>query len=314
MANEKDNLMTGLEEATKSQPKQSTFPTFESEADIDRYFTEIQAKDMQAEKEREEARIRTEKSLRNLSDLAGVFTDMMKASGGAVVGPREIEAHYNRLDERQKQVYDTYRTRMDLLRKQQADRAMRRAQEQRAAQQYAEGLASRERIAQTQANARVDAAKESAAARIEAARQAAQARIKTRSLPSGEQEMIVPFAGQEYAIKKNAYDGRMAQLYAYLDENNLFPEASQAGSDDLKNVMAFFKNGNVSNAAEGSRAKLAIAVNVALGHIPADSEHAANIIGILNGTYGKPAAQAAKPAQATSANQTTTKTAPWVKK
>lgn len=273
------------QQTQQEQPAQqttSTVPTIASEADIDRRFTEMMMRDAQADKEREEKRLRRQESARVLSDIGGVISDMIKASEGAVVSPRKLEAEYNQLSERQKQLYDTYRARTDLLRKQQQEQEMQRNAAQRAADQHEADKRQQMQIAEMQNQTRKDIAQLNNEAKIQAARERAAGQLKARTLGNGEQVIDVPFAGTDYPIQKKVFDGRMAQLYAYLDENNLFPEASQA-NDDLKSVMALIGSNNSSMAQESSKSKLSIAVMVALAGIPATSEHAANIISILNG-------------------------------
>ena len=72
-----------------------------------------------------------------------------------------------------------------------------------------------------------------------------------------------------------------------MDKNKLFPNSSGA-SEELAAIAAWMNSDSQnSNAPESSKAKLSTAVNVALNYIHAESEHAANIIAILQGTYGK---------------------------
>lgn len=269
--------------------------SLENEADLDRRMTEMLMKDAQEEREREEKRLQRQAAARSLSDLGGVFVDMIKASEGAVVSPRTVEQHYQRLDDKAKQVVDGYRARVDLLRKQQADRDRARGAEQRAAAMKEEEMQMRMKLAAEQEAGKNARAAEAAQAKILAAQERARTSLKTRTAGNGEQEIVVPFAGVDYPIQKKVYDGRMAQLYAYLKQNNLFSKDSGADDADLRNVMALFQSNNISMADESSKAKLAIANLVSISELPADSEHAANIISILKGTYGK---SVAAPAQA----------------
>ncbi len=52
-----------------------------------------------------------------MTDLGAVFGDVIKASGGALVTPRDVKAKYDALDKNTQTVYDNYRTRMEALRK-----------------------------------------------------------------------------------------------------------------------------------------------------------------------------------------------------
>lgn len=142
MAIKDDNLMRGLKEATKPGPlgqpqetvqtppaeqdggaRQPATPTFESEADIDAYISRMMEADAKADRERDEQRLQRQMAARSLSDMGGVITDMIKASQGARVDPRQVEKHYQQLDDNARKVYDAYRTRMDLARKIAADGA-----------------------------------------------------------------------------------------------------------------------------------------------------------------------------------------------
>lgn len=123
------------------QPAQSAQPAQPAEesswrqpirdiADIDARFTRMLEDDAKADREREEKRINRQLAARSLSDLGGVFTDMIKASEGALVSPRQVEQHYQRLDDRQKQLYDTYRARMDAIRRGKLNRDAQRAKDE----------------------------------------------------------------------------------------------------------------------------------------------------------------------------------------
>lgn len=120
------------------QPAQPAQPAEESSwrqpirdiADIDARFTRMLEDDAKADREREEKRINRQLAARSLSDLGGVFTDMIKASEGALVSPRQVEQHYQRLDDRQKQLYDTYRARMDAIRQGKLNRDAQRAKDE----------------------------------------------------------------------------------------------------------------------------------------------------------------------------------------
>lgn len=301
------------EDAQAAQQKSAAeVPTIESEADLDRRFVEMMERDAQADREREEKRVLRQQAALNLSGIGGLIGDAIKASGGAVVNPRDLESHYARLDNRQKQLYDTYRARMDAIRQGKLSRDLQRGREARAAAaREAELKNRREEFERTDEYKRWKAQLENDT-RVKVAQERAQASLRTRQGTGGEQEILVPFAGHEYAIQKKAYDGRMAQLYSYLKQNNLFSKDSGAETAELKNVMALFSSNAGSKADESSKAKMAIACLVSINELPADSEHAANVIKILQGTYG----QASKPAATAqpAGQQTTTKTAPWVKK
>lgn len=102
-------------------------PKIESEADIDARLTQMLLAEAKADKERDEKRVQRQMAIRTLGDMGSVILDLVKGSEGARVDPRKVEQHYEKLDDDARKVYDAYRTRVDLLRKQQADRDKARA-------------------------------------------------------------------------------------------------------------------------------------------------------------------------------------------
>lgn len=76
-------------------------------------------------KKAEEDRLREEKNTRAqrlgtiLSDLGASIGDIIQASGGAAVLPRDVQKNYDALNEREKDIYNTYWARMDAIRKEQ---------------------------------------------------------------------------------------------------------------------------------------------------------------------------------------------------
>jgi len=262
-------------------------PKIESEADIDARLTQMLLAEAKADKERDEKRVQRQMAMRTLGDMGSVILDLVKGSEGARVDPRKVEQHYEKLDDDARKVYDAYRTRVDLLRKQQADRDKARAAQAAADERLRKELEARKEIADQNDEFKRWKTDQDNAAKIEQEQIRANAKVKTRTSASGEQEIIIPFAGEDYPIKKKVYDGRIAQLYAYLDKNKLFPNSSGA-SEELAAIAAWMNSDSQnSNAPESSKAKLSTAVNVALNYINVESEHAANIIAILQGTYGK---------------------------
>lgn len=98
-------------------------PLYNSAADFDAHFTKMLADEEAKNREREEKKIERQKIAQSMSDLGAVFGDVIKASHGAVVTPREVRAKYDTLDKNAQAVYDNYRTRMDALRKKIRDNA-----------------------------------------------------------------------------------------------------------------------------------------------------------------------------------------------
>lgn len=270
-----------------AEPVKPVAPKIESEADIDARLTQMLMDEAKADKERDEKRLQRQMAARSLSDMGGVIIDLVKGSEGARVDPRHTEQHYQKLDDQTRKVYDAYRTRVDLLRKQKADRDKARIAQAAADERQRKELEARKELANQNDEYKRWKTQQDNAAKIEQEQIRANAKVKTRTSASGEQEIIIPFAGEDYPIKKKVYDGRIAQLYAYLDKNKLFPNSSGA-SEELAAIAAWMNSDSQnSNAPESSKAKLSTAVNVALNYINAESEHAANIIAILQGTYGK---------------------------
>lgn len=305
MTKNDDILMQGLKEATNPKPLEKpesvetqattperTTPTIQSEADIDARLTQMLMDEAKADKEADEKRLQRQMAARSLSDMGAVFTDMIKASQGAKVSPRQVEQHYQRLDDNTRKVYDAYRTRMDLLRKQQADR-----EKEKRAQAAAEARLKMQLDAQKDKGDQADAFKrwkteQDNAAKIKAAQVRAAGSVAVKKASGGDKIYTVPFAGGNYDIPAGAYDGRMGQLYAYLDSNNLFPQESGA-NDDLKAVAFLLGSGsNNSNAPESSKAKVATACLVAIHALAGNREHEDNIIAILQGKYNKQSSSA----------------------
>lgn len=212
------------EAAAAEQPK-STVPTFESVADIDRYFSDIQAREAAADREREEKRVQRQIAARSLSDLGSSIVDMIKASEGAVVSPRQVEQHYARLDDRQKQLYDTYRTRMDLLRKQQAEGAKADLARRQALKDREEERAWREQEAKKAHDRNLEALKKRQDFEREQARLNRIHQENMYQVKNGD-AYIVDFGNGEVKEYKNKADGMnvYAAIYRYLRNNGFIPD------------------------------------------------------------------------------------------
>lgn len=119
---------------------------YKSAADFDARLTGMLMADEAKERERQEKRIERQKIAQSMTDLGAVFGDVIKASGGALVTPRDVKAKYDTLDKNTQTVYDNYRTRMEALRKGIQDRtkddmdAARKAKERAAAEQLQRDL------------------------------------------------------------------------------------------------------------------------------------------------------------------------------
>lgn len=250
MATKDDILMRGLEEATKPKPlgkpqevaqtppavqasevRQPTVPAFESEADIDAYISRMMEADAKADKERDEQRLQRQMAARSLSDMGGVITDMIKASQGARVDPRQVEQHYQRMDDNTRKVFDAYRTRMDLARKIAADGAKGDLRRRQGLADKAEERAFQLDLWNRQRQARAAEAEADRAARLRIAN-------ITHSYGGGnrkpEDEYFVDFGnGETKDYKNNTKEGRnvYAAICQYLLSNGYIPEEALMDKD-----------------------------------------------------------------------------------
>ena len=289
-----------------AEPVKPVAPKIESEADIDARLTQMLMDEAKADKERDEKRLQRQMAARSLSDMGGVIIDLVKGSEGARVDPRHTEQHYQKLDDQTRKVYDAYRTRVDLLRKQKADRDKARIAQAAADERQRKELEARKELADQNDEYKRWKTQQDNEARIKAAQIRASSSVAVRGAGSNK-VYTVPFAGTNYDIAAGAYDGRMGQLYAYLDNNNLFPAESGA-NDDLKAVAYLLGSSSQnSNAPESSKSKVATACLVAIHALAGNREHEDNIIAILNGTYNPNRRVVTPPAGGTQTPQSKTK-------
>lgn len=289
-----------------AEPVKPVAPKIESEADIDARLTQMLMNEAKADKERDEKRLQRQMAARSLSDMGGVIIDLVKGSEGARVDPRHTEQHYQKLDDQTRKVYDAYRTRVDLLRKQKADRDKARIAQAAADERQRKELEARKELADQNDEYKRWKTQQDNEARIKAAQIRASSSVAVRGAGSNK-VYTVPFAGTNYDIAAGAYDGRMGQLYAYLDNNNLFPAESGA-NDDLKAVAYLLGSSSQnSNAPESSKSKVATACLVAIHALAGNREHEDNIIAILNGTYNPNRRVATPPEGGTQTPQSKTK-------
>jgi len=106
-----------------AEQKQPTYPQFNSAADIDARFMQMMERDAERDRAEQERRLRRQQFAQSMGDLGNVLIDTIKMSGGALVTPRDVSARYQQMDAQSQKIYDTYRARMDLLRKYQLDKA-----------------------------------------------------------------------------------------------------------------------------------------------------------------------------------------------
>lgn len=206
-------------------------PHYKSEADIDARLTKMLMDDAKADKEFDEKRLQRQMAARSLSDMGAVFSDMIKASQGAKVGPREIEQHYQRLDDNTRKVYDIYRARMDALRRMAADG-------ERADLHRRQALADKDDERQWQMSLweRQRKAREAEAEKERKAR----LRIANINHSYGagnrkpDDEYFIDFGnGESKDYKNNSKEGKnvYAAICQYLLENNLIPEDALMDKD-----------------------------------------------------------------------------------
>lgn len=234
----------------------------------------------------------------DIGEFSAVIGDMIKASNGALVTPRDFRQIYNSLDTRQQQLFDREMARRDALAQQEAARKEREAERIQQQLNFNAKLEADKSKADQLDDFRRWKTEQDNAARVKAAQVRAQASVTVKKLGDGNKVRTVPFSGTNYDIPESAFDGRMGQLYAYLDRNNLFPTESGA-NDDLKSIAFLLGSGNSSNAPESSKQKVATACLVAIHALAGNREHEDNIIAILQGTYGRRQATSAQTTQTT---------------
>ena len=109
-------------QAGETASKATGTPEYKSAADFDARLTGMLMEDEAKERQRQEQKIERQKIAQSMTDLGAVFGDVIKASGGALVTPRDVKAKYDALDKNTQTVYDNYRTRMEAMRKGLQDR------------------------------------------------------------------------------------------------------------------------------------------------------------------------------------------------
>lgn len=118
-----EQLGQARKEAGEMLAQETGMPQYASAADFDARITQMLANDERQEREKQEQKIQRQQAAQTIADTWSIFGDMIKASEGAVVSPRDVQKRYAELDDNAKKVYDNYRARLDVLRKGIADRA-----------------------------------------------------------------------------------------------------------------------------------------------------------------------------------------------
>ncbi|MBR1525074.1 MAG: hypothetical protein IJ640_00240 [Prevotella sp.] len=196
-----------------------------SEADIDARFTKMLLDEERQERERQEKIVQRKQLAQAIGDLGqSLFNDVIKASGGAIVTPRDVQQRYDKLDDKNKQIYDTYRARVDLIRERQ--RQERQLREKRAQQ------------AKDKADDRAWAAGQAAAKRAADADEAEKNRKHQERIAAirtynhnynkvNEPDYVFDFGGGEIvSFDKAEGSSKYANVLSYLIENNLIPDAA----------------------------------------------------------------------------------------
>lgn len=253
------------------------------------------AKQLEQEKERELKRLEGKRFGKSLGDLANVIGDMIQASNGAVVLPRDVQKKYDNLSAQQKQIIDNYWAKMDGLRREQEAKDAAAAQAERDAEKEAARLKQQREIAEKQEQGRNDRAaadleykkwktEQDNAAKIKIAQEKA---IAIANKKTTDKDTIITYSGVEYTIPNNAYFDRITRLYAYLNKNKLFPIESNV-DENLNDIFAMiYGSNNKSNSPENSKARVETAVLTALPTIT-DNKDVQEIIKILKGTVNTP--------------------------
>lgn len=137
-----DVLQAERREAGQMAAAATGIPEYKSAADFDARFSEMLRADEEKERARKEKEIQRKQIAQSMSDLGAVFGDVIKASGGALVTPRDVQTKYDALDKQTQSVYDNYRARMDAMRKDLQDNAAKDRDHALKAKDDAEALAN----------------------------------------------------------------------------------------------------------------------------------------------------------------------------
>lgn len=264
--------------ATPTDPPMPRVPQYRSSADFDAEFTRMLMEDEKKEREQQEKINQRKQLAQVLGDLGqSLFNDVIKASGGALVTPRDVQARYDKLDERGKQIYDNYRARMDAIRQKalkrmdsDRDKADSTAQKQND-REYNLWLWQQQRKAK---EAEAENTRQAAAAEAEKSRKSQEnlARIRTYNYNSNKgPDYVIDFGdGERYTYKD--YEG--ANVYGaicqYMLNNGIIP-----------NEVLQDKDGNVIPIKTQEQADLL--VRMYFGNAMQDPKHKAAIYKIVTG-------------------------------
>ena len=202
-------------------------PEYKSAADFDARFSEMLRADEEKERERKEKEIQRKQIAQSMSDLGAVFGDVIKASGGALVTPRDVQAKYDALDKQTQSVYDNYRARMDAMRKGLQDNAAKDRDRALKTKENAEALAQQWKLyAAKKADDNAKAAeerkwKEAEAEKDRAARaQAAYIRATGKKDADVYAEIQLP-NGKVIQTTKANNTSRIRDIFLYMVDNGM---------------------------------------------------------------------------------------------
>lgn len=203
-------------------------------------FEEIMARREKAEEamrlQAQQRELQRQQARLGLADLAAGIGDMIKASGGAIVTPRDYQAMYNSLTEQQKTNYNNYLARMQALKEQEkakqkeaADRAYqeRLLAEQRAYQEEQARKAQEFQASESKKNRehqesmlsdRLEAQKEIQRLKNQNAIDRLHLNIDSKEASnSAKYGTSIPFDGEIIPIKPNLSDGLYQGIYGYIE-------------------------------------------------------------------------------------------------
>lgn len=230
----------------------------------------------QRELDRQQARL-------GLADLAAGIGDMIKASGGAIVNPRDYKAMYDSLTAQQQKNFDNYLARMNALKEE--EKAKQRLAEERAYNErllreeraWREGLAEKERgwkkeDAETEYNRQMKILDKKLQAEADALKDKLDAE-KVNDVLKGDRIYI----GTQ-ALPSN--EGIYRALYAYFNENRKY-----INKDNKEARLNFDPLNAEAFKAENSKVAIALQVQKALsdfGSFPSDMQ--SYILDVILGT------------------------------
>lgn len=230
------------EQSTQVEPKDNS--TLESplrgkkmivngqEVDAEEYlrsrYNAIADEEIKRQVELERQKLERQKLGESIGEFSAVIGDMIKASNGAVVTPRDFNQRYSALNAQQRQLFDREMARREAARQAEAGRAEREKDRIQAQLNFnAKMAADQERARQAREDA--DKARRQAAEQAEADRKA---RLRIANITYGgrnkpEDEYLIDFGnGERKSYLNNTKEGRnaFASIYRLLSEEGIIPD------------------------------------------------------------------------------------------